>query len=121
MALVAFGTALIVVSDVVICSWSELVIASTYNDGTRNPNRMTAAHKTLPFGTTVRLKHYHRVLDVVINDRGPFIKGRTFDLTPAANKFLQCGGLCRLVREPWPPLPKPRPDIPEPKFAWGEE
>ena len=121
MAIVAFGTALIVYLMLSCAHGRELVIASTYNDGTRNPNRMTAAHKTLPFGTTVRLKHYHRVLDVVINDRGPFIKGRTFDLTPAANRFLQCGGLCRLVREPWPPLPKPRPDIPESKFAWGEE
>ena len=62
MAIVAFGTALIVYLMLSCAYGRELVIASTYNDGTRNPNRMTAAHKTLPFGTTVRLKHYHRVL-----------------------------------------------------------
>lgn len=99
----------------------ELVIASTYNDGTRDANGMTAAHKTLPFGTRLTVKHGHRTTVVMINDRGPFIRGRTLDLTPAANKYLRCGGLCRLIIEPWPPLPKPRPDIPEPRFVWGEE
>lgn len=99
----------------------ELVIASTYNDGTVDANGMTAAHKTLPLGTNLTLKHGHRTIVVRINDRGPFVKGRTLDLTPAANKYLRCGGLCRLKVESWPPLPKPRPDIPEPKFAWGEE
>lgn len=99
----------------------ELVIASTYNDGTRDANGMTAAHKTLPLGTRLTLKHGHRTTVVMINDRGPFVKGRTIDLTPAANKYLRCGGLCRLIIEPWPPLPKPRPDIPDPRFAWGAE
>jgi rare lipoprotein A len=100
---------------------NELVVASTYNDGTRDPTKMTAAHKTLPFGTHLTLKHGHRVVVVRVTDRGPFIKGRTLDLTPAANKFLQCGGLCRVKIEHWPPLPKSRPDIPEARFAWGQE
>lgn len=96
----------------------EVVIASTYNDGTVDANGMTAAHKTLPLGTHLTLRHGHRAIVVRINDRGPFIKGRTLDLTPAANKYLRCGGLCRLKIEPWPPLPKPRPEM---QFAWGEE
>lgn len=98
----------------------ELVIASTYNDGTVDANGLTAAHKTLPLGTRLTVKHGHRTTVVTINDRGPFVKGRSIDLTPAANKYLRCGGLCRLIIEPWPPLPKPRPFISE-AFAWGEE
>lgn len=51
-----------------------------------NPEAMTAAHKTLPFGTTVRatnLKNGNSTI-VRINDRGPFIRGRIIDLSRAA-------------------------------------
>jgi rare lipoprotein A len=51
-----------------------------------NPNAMTAAHKTLPFGTLVRVKHLDngRTVDVRINDRGPYVAGRILDLSRAA-------------------------------------
>jgi rare lipoprotein A len=51
-----------------------------------NNNAMTAAHKTLPFGTKVRVTNVRngRYVDVIINDRGPFVKGRIIDLTQAA-------------------------------------
>ena len=51
-----------------------------------NPNAMTAAHKTLPFGTRVRVTHAAngRSVDVTINDRGPYIAGRIIDLSKAA-------------------------------------
>lgn len=51
-----------------------------------NPNAMTAAHKTLPFGTRVRVTHMGngRSVDVKINDRGPYIPGRIIDLSKAA-------------------------------------
>lgn len=51
-----------------------------------NPNAMTAAHKTLPFGTRVRVTHAGngRSVDVTINDRGPYIAGRIIDLSRAA-------------------------------------
>ena len=51
-----------------------------------NPNAMTAAHRTLPFGTMVRVKHLEngRTVDVRINDRGPFVAGRIIDLSKAA-------------------------------------
>lgn len=51
-----------------------------------NPNAMTAAHKTLPFGTRVRVTHLGngRSVDVKINDRGPYIAGRIIDLSKAA-------------------------------------
>jgi rare lipoprotein A len=68
-------------------------IASYYWQGQRvasggrfNPNAMTAAHRTLPFGTRVRVTHIGngRSVEVTINDRGPFIRGRIIDLSKAA-------------------------------------
>jgi rare lipoprotein A len=51
-----------------------------------NNNLMTAAHKTLPFGTRVIVKNLDngKSVKVTINDRGPFIKKRIIDLTRAA-------------------------------------
>ncbi len=51
-----------------------------------NPNAMTAAHKTLPFGTRVRVTHLGngRSVEVRINDRGPYVAGRIIDLSKAA-------------------------------------
>ena len=51
-----------------------------------NPNAMTAAHRSLPFGTKVRVtnKRNGKSVVVTINDRGPFIKGRIIDLSNAA-------------------------------------
>lgn len=63
--------------------WQPQRVAS---GGWFNPNAMTAAHKTLPFGTKVRVtnKHNGRSVVVRINDRGPYIKGRIIDLSKAA-------------------------------------
>lgn len=51
-----------------------------------NMNELTAAHKTLPFGTRVRVRHATtgKEVTVRINDRGPFSKGRIIDLSRAA-------------------------------------
>lgn len=51
-----------------------------------NPRAMTAAHRTLRFGTTVRVvnRANGRSVMVKINDRGPFVKGRVIDLSKAA-------------------------------------
>jgi rare lipoprotein A len=51
-----------------------------------NPNAMTAAHRTLPFGTKVRVtnKRNGKTVVVTINDRGPFVRGRVIDLSTAA-------------------------------------
>ncbi|MBI1203505.1 MAG: septal ring lytic transglycosylase RlpA family protein [Rhodopseudomonas sp.] len=53
--------------------------------------KFTAAHRTLPFGTRVRVtdKNTHRSVTVVVNDRGPFIKGRVIDLSYAAAQALR--------------------------------
>ena len=61
-----------------------------------NPNALTAAHKTLPFGTRVRVTYKGRSVVVRINDRGPFIRGRHLDLSRAAARKIGCGGVCRV-------------------------
>jgi rare lipoprotein A len=63
--------------------WQPQRVAS---GGWFNPNAMTAAHKTLPFGTRVRVTNRSngRSAVVTINDRGPFIAGRVIDLSKAA-------------------------------------
>jgi rare lipoprotein A len=59
-----------------------------------DPTRFTAAHRTLPFGTRVRVTNprNHETVTVVVNDRGPFIKGRVLDLSLAAAKALHITG-----------------------------
>jgi rare lipoprotein A len=52
-----------------------------------NCSAMTAAHRKLPFGTRVRVCHNGCVI-VRINDRGPFVRGRDIDLSPAAARAI---------------------------------
>jgi rare lipoprotein A len=61
-----------------------------------NPNALTAAHRSLPFGTRVKVTHKGRSVTVRINDRGPFIKGRSIDLSRAAARQIGCAGVCRV-------------------------
>lgn len=58
----------------------------TANGESFNPGALTAAHKTLPFGSRVRVTNRNNGRSVVvrINDRGPFIAGRCIDLSTAA-------------------------------------
>jgi rare lipoprotein A len=67
----------------------------TANGEYANATRLTAAHKSLPFGTLVRVtnKRNRRSVVVRINDRGPFVRGRIVDRTPAAAKAIGCNGL----------------------------
>ena len=53
---------------------------------------MTAAHKTLPFGTKLRVTHRGQSVVVTINDRGPFIKGRVLDLSTGAARAIGLSG-----------------------------
>jgi rare lipoprotein A len=66
-----------------------------------SPEKLTAAHRTLPFGTMVRVTNVHngRTVIVRINDRGPFSKGRIIDLTPAAASQLKFSGLVPVTLE----------------------
>ena len=76
-------------------------IASVYSDHhtasgeQMNPAEMTAAHRTLPFGTKVTVVNHRngRSAVVRINDRGPFVHGRVIDLSPAAAHVLGVDGL----------------------------
>jgi rare lipoprotein A len=55
-----------------------------------NQNALTAAHRTLPFGTNVLVTNLHNGRSVIvrINDRGPFIRGRVIDLSAAAARVI---------------------------------
>jgi rare lipoprotein A len=57
-------------------------------------SKLTAAHRSLPFGTrlTVVEPRSHRVVTVVVNDRGPFVKGRVLDLSFSAAQALHMTG-----------------------------
>ncbi|OAF17374.1 septal ring lytic transglycosylase RlpA family protein [Bradyrhizobium neotropicale] len=57
-----------------------------------NQNAMTAAHRSLPFGTKVRVTHGGRSVVVTINDRGPFVRGRVLDLSTGAARAIGLTG-----------------------------
>ncbi|ANW05001.1 septal ring lytic transglycosylase RlpA family protein [Bradyrhizobium icense] len=57
-----------------------------------NQNAMTAAHRSLPFGTKLRVTHRGQSVIVTINDRGPFIKGRVLDLSKGAARAIGLTG-----------------------------
>ncbi|MBR0823003.1 septal ring lytic transglycosylase RlpA family protein [Bradyrhizobium liaoningense] len=60
----------------------------TANGSSFDRNRLTAAHRRLPFGTKLRVTHGSRSVIVVVNDRGPFVRGRVLDLSLAAARSL---------------------------------
>ncbi len=64
-----------------------------------NPQALTAAHRTLSFGTKVKVtnKHNGHSVVVTINDRGPFVRGRVIDVTPAAARVLGFSGLAQVT------------------------
>jgi len=64
-----------------------------------NREALTAAHRTLPFGSKVKVtnKRNGRSVVVTINDRGPFVRGRVIDVTPAAAQALGFFGLTQVT------------------------
>lgn len=81
----------------------ETLVASYYSYGTKTangerfrPDGLTAAHKTLPFGTKLLLKLDKKRVWVRVNDRGPFIRGRSLDLSRGAATALGVTGVSRL-------------------------
>jgi rare lipoprotein A len=97
------GLSILVISTIVAptIASAQSGIASVYSEGpTATGERvvasgMTAAHRTLPFGTMVRVTNTSNGRSVVvrINDRGPFVKGRIIDLTPGAAHAIGIAGL----------------------------
>ena len=64
-----------------------------------NQNAMTCAHRSLPFGTKLRVTHGGRSIVVTVNDRGPFVRGRVLDLSTAAARALGIEGLGQVTAE----------------------
>jgi len=93
---------IITTTDMTYASSNQCGVASWYSAGSRtangermNANAMTAAHKYLPFGTIVKVvdQRTGRSIQVRINDRGPFVRGRIIDLTRAAAQRLGLNGI----------------------------
>ncbi len=87
---------------------AECGIASTYSSGSRTANGerynhmgVSAAHKSLPFGTRVVVRNQRtgRSITVRINDRGPFVGGRIIDLSTGAKNALGMDGLASVCLE----------------------
>jgi rare lipoprotein A len=87
-----------------MAAFAQSGIASVYS-GERTANGeyaratgLTAAHRSLPFGTMVRVTNNSngRSVTVRINDRGPFVRGRIIDLTPAAAHAIGMDGLANV-------------------------
>lgn len=72
----------------------ELGGRKTANGEIFNPKGFTAAHKSLPFGTRVKVTNVSNGKSVIvrINDRGPFVKGRSIDLSYAAAQKIEMLG-----------------------------
>jgi len=70
-------------------SWYALH-SKTASGERMNPSAMTAAHRSLPFGTKIKVTNKNNGKSVVvrINDRGPFIRGRVLDLSRGAAREL---------------------------------
>jgi rare lipoprotein A len=105
--LVALSGTLLVPSILTTTASAQSGIASIYStsEGTRTASgrrlsngALTAAHKSLPFGTKVRVtnKKNGRSVVVTITDRGPFVRGRVIDLTPAGAHALGFSGLTQV-------------------------
>jgi rare lipoprotein A len=89
-------------------AFAECGIASTYSSGTLTANGerydhmgISAAHKSLPFGTRVIVRNQAtgRSITVRINDRGPFVPGRIIDLSTGAKNALGMDGLAPVCLE----------------------
>jgi peptidoglycan lytic transglycosylase len=88
-----------------IAASAQSGIASVYSGGRTaeggyaRASGLTAAHRSLPFGTMVRVTNNHNGRSVVvrIDDRGPFVRGRIIDLTPAAAHALGFSGLAHVT------------------------
>jgi len=97
-------------------SYGKRAVYHKMADGVRfDPNRLTAASRTLPLGTVVRVTDLKTRLSVnlVITDRGPFTPNRILDLAEAAANKIQCRGLCWVYLD-WydiePPIIKTEPN-----------
>jgi rare lipoprotein A len=103
---IVFGDALLPSVSIAAQSGIASVYSTKHGIKTASGMRMidhalTAAHRTLPFGTKVRVTHTKtgRSVVVTVADRGPFVRGRIIDLTPAAARLLGISDLGRVMIE----------------------
>jgi rare lipoprotein A len=99
----ALSLALLLAINTTATAGGKAALASRYSKTggmtasgeTYSSTKLTAAHRTLPFGTMVRVTNLAngRTTVVRINDRGPFVKNRVIDLSQAAAQQLQFSGL----------------------------
>jgi rare lipoprotein A len=102
-----FVVAALVAATGSACAESGIAsLYSTREQGTRTSSgralhdgALTAAHKTLPFGSRVRVTNRTngRSVVVTITDRGPFVRGRVIDLTPAGARAIGMSGLASVT------------------------
>ena len=92
------------------------MVASVYSEGNRvasgkkfDPAAMTVAHRTLPFGTRLLVSYGGNAAEVVVNDRGPFVRGRDIDLSRGVAHALHFSGVGKVTVVYWPPVPRSRP------------
>lgn len=108
--LIPFAIVLASATVVAAVASTQTGIASIYSteSGTKtasgerlNPTALTAAHRSLPFGSRARVTNRKngRSILVTINDRGPFVRGRIIDLTPAGARALGFSGLASVTVE----------------------
>lgn len=71
-------------TNIVRASWYDLDGNVTASGDVFDRHAFTAAHPTLPFGTRLKVERDGRSVQVVVNDRGPFVGGRELDLSRAA-------------------------------------
>ena len=93
IAAISFSSSLMADTQTGIASvYSE---EQTANGEYAHASALTAAHRTLPFGTMVEVTNTQTGRSVVvrINDRGPFVRGRVIDLTPAGARAIGSSGL----------------------------
>jgi rare lipoprotein A len=103
--LMCASTVLVSLIAIPMTASAQSGIASVYSGGRTadgeyaSGSGMTAAHRTLPFGTLVRVTNDRTGRSVVvrINDRGPFVHGRVIDLMPAAARALGFSGLAQVT------------------------
>jgi len=69
----------------------------TANGERFNPQAMTCAHKRHPFGSVLRVSAGQRSITCRVTDRGPFMRGRVIDITPAGARALGISGLGKVT------------------------
>jgi rare lipoprotein A len=69
----------------------------TANGERLNPQAMTCAHKRHPFGSMLRVSNGQLAITCRVTDRGPFVRGRVIDITPAGARALGISGLGKVT------------------------